>query len=79
MKTELQTIETSELASVTGGDLFDNIDRGASHLSSKWRTNVNTTVGGPLGELFGAGAWVLGRFVGGVGGATHTIGLNNQP
>ncbi len=73
-------IDSHELSHVTGGrTMLQNVQKGANDLSSRWQKNVSTTVGGPLGQIFGGFAGLGGVIVGTVGGATHTLGLNNEP
>ena len=80
----MKTIDTNELANVTGGanffqNLGHNAKAGATDLGNRWASNTAKTIGGPVGGISAAFAGLAGSIVGLVGGATHTLGLNNQP
>ena len=79
----MQTIDSNELSNVTGGaffqDLGHNVKSGATDLGNRWANTTAKTVGGPVGAISGAFAGLAGTIFGALGGATHTLGLNNQP
>jgi bacteriocin-like protein len=72
----MKTLDSNELANVTGGALFSDMRDGATTLGNRWSQNSYNSWGGarnPVAGLPAALSGLFGTVAGGLAGASHTI------